>query len=285
MQQSIRCAKVLGFGGSVLTSQEPTYKEPKQRKPQALSFEREEQGVPKSRQRNNSISAFWKQPNGTMQPQKLDTPIAEAALAAHVFRSVPAHHAGHQAGFPACLLSTSLLLAPVTVRPSPSVPAFEPGEERRASVGEHLQERRLSLARSGPGYDGQAGGVGCSLTGRRPPCHRGPSRGSHPATQISTIKFHPDFLAFQRLFTFGRPWTLPAIPKPTQNFLGVATLPPDSEPQRCAISFFHESAYILRAPGLFSQKYKPDAMRITQVEHTVSLCERLQRIPMPGPLP
>lgn len=162
---------------SVLTRQDPPYSLPKRRKPHALTFRRLEHGVPITGR--DRIASLPKQDNsdGKMQRQFLDL----ARAGARSVRLEPARSVSEQAGLPACHPYVPPLSAPVTVRPCPSVANLEPGEERRASVAEQRssprsgggEQRSLSLARSGPGYDGQADGRRVLVDKRAsPPCHQ-----------------------------------------------------------------------------------------------------------------
>ena len=162
---------------SVLTRQDPPYSLPKRRKPHARTLRRLEHGVPITGR--DRIASLPKQDNsdGKMQRQFLDL----ARAGARSVRLEPARSVSEQAGLPACHPYVPPLSAPVTVRPCPSVANLEPGEERRASVAEQRssprsgggEQRRLSLARSGPGYDGQADGRRVLVDKRAsPPCHQ-----------------------------------------------------------------------------------------------------------------
>jgi hypothetical protein len=153
---------LLGFAAILLTGKESPYSELQTKKCRAPTFDGKSPAhLQQGRDRIASLP-FWDNPDGKMQPQRLDY---------------------HPIG--ACLFYLrSASRTSATVRPSLSVTLLEPGEERRASLGEQRssersdgEQRRPWLARSGPGYDGAADGGEVPGVGGSPLCHCCPSGG------------------------------------------------------------------------------------------------------------
>jgi hypothetical protein len=151
-----------GFVAILLTGKESSYSELQTKKCRAPTLDGKSTAhLQQGRDRIASLP-FWDNPDGKMQPQRLDyQPIGTCLF---YLRSAPRTSA--------------------TVRPSLSVTLLEPGEERRASLGEQRssarsdgEQRRPWLARSGPGYDGEADGGEVPGVSGSPLCHCCPSGG------------------------------------------------------------------------------------------------------------
>ena len=195
---------------------------PKRGKPQAQTFDGKSKGCLTSRQRNNSISAFWKQPNGTMQPQKLDEP---RAISSFYIRVCPQ--------------------APATVRRPLSVPPLEPGEKCRVQLERAPKARSSQLDPSVPGYDGEAvGGKADCCRRASPPCHRGPTL--EGVSQVSPERLQGDTsVTASKCDVVSKELTIARLfqrlqATPGQKLIGVSQVSPDRRAPDLLLGVRHE---------------------------------------------